>query len=162
MSCKLRHLGASAKLGVVTDVTLRELAAHGASIATLSLPDARRVTTVAPVSATLRKLVASHRCGVDDAGLATAARIKTLDVAGNGAIRTVAPCAGSLRKLKVGYGCGIDDAGLATATLIADLDAGFDKAVRTVVPSLRRFANSTRRLAAWMMQGSLHRRVFEC
>ena len=140
MSCKLRHLGA---VGLnITDETLRGLA--GAPVVTLSASRCSAVTNVAPVAATLRKLDASGRCGIDDAGLAQATRIEYLHATNNRRIRTVAPFAPSLRKLLACVNCGIDDAGLALATRIEVLFATHNGKICTVSP----FAASLRVLFA--------------
>ena len=148
MQCKLRHLGSAKPVAAhLSDATLRELAAHGASIVTLHVP---RVTTVASVARTLRKLDvrrASTRdlaCGIDDAGLALATRITVLDASYNVKIHTVAPFASTLRKLDASFDCGIGDVGLAAATCIEELDASCNDKIRTIAP----FASTLRALSA--------------
>lgn len=110
----------------------------------LDVDDNPRVTTVKPCAATLKKLIASRRCGINDAGLSDAKWIEELDVWGNDKVTTVNPHAKSLEVLSAGWHCGIDDTGLKNAHLIRKLNVNGNMLITSIAP----FANTLTHLKA--------------
>ena len=94
--CKIRHLGVAPRTSI-SNTTVEELSAHGAAVVSLCVSQASRVTSVASLVASLRKLDASDFCGIDDAGLAQATRLVELNASDNRKIRTVTASLRSIR-----------------------------------------------------------------